>query len=237
MEDAPFLSQSARHFADIGDTYVEDEELSQWRGKPQQEKDSFLLKSAAEFLVHLHDKEERRLEDAAAAKKAEERFSKLKEDLKSQREEQRKALEGWKNSQKLLKEEQARLAPLQAEVERLKKANEDLADSNKQLKETHTSITAAERTEIEGAAFDDGVNSYVATFVAGAPSFDWATHFGSEMAKWVEEFKAEQPELIATKKVEIEETLAKEASARQAADEQARPQDEVPKDASVDHAS
>ena len=109
---ASSLSKSARLFADMGDTYVDDKELDQWRAKPQEEKDTFLLKGAAEFLVHLHDREERRLEDAASLKKAEENLSKLKEDFKSQREDLRKAQEGWKSCQRLLKEERARLEPL-----------------------------------------------------------------------------------------------------------------------------
>ena len=142
----------------------------------------------------------------------------------------KKAQEGWKNCQKLLTEEKARLDPLQKEVENLKKSNEDLASANQKLQESQTTLTTAERAQIEGAAFDDGVNNYVATFVEGAPSFDWASHFGSSMAQWVEEFKVEQPELIAAKKTLIEETLAKEASARREAEEQARPQDNVPKD-------
>ena len=182
VKGASSMSKSARHFADMGDTYVEDGELEKWRAKPQEEKDSFLLKGAAEFLVHLHDREERRLEDASSLKKAEENLAKLKEDFQSQRELLRKAQEGWKSSQKLLKEERARLEPLQREVEALKKSNEDLTSANQALKENQTSLTAAERKEVEGAAFDDGVNSYVATFVAGAPSFDWAKHFGSGMA-------------------------------------------------------
>ena len=225
---APAMSKSARHFADMGDTYVEEGELEAWRAKPQEEKDSFLLKGAAEFLVHLHDREERRLEDVASLKKAEESLSKLREDFKSQREDLKKAQEGWKSCQRLLKEEKARLDPLQKEVESLKKSNEDLTSANQKLKESQTSFTAAERAKVEGAAFDDGVNNYVATFVAGAPSFDWASHFGSGMAQWVEEFKVEQPELIAVKKALIEETLTKEASASREAEEQARPQDNVP---------
>ena len=234
---APPMSRSARHFADMGDTYVDDKELDQWRAKPQEEKDNFLLKGAAEFLVHLHDREERRLEDAASLKKAEENLSKLREDFKSQREDLKKAQEGWKNCQRLLREEKARLDPLQKEVENLKKSNEDLAAANLQLKDSQTSLTAAETAKIEGAAFDDGVNNYVATFVAGAPSFDWGSHFGSEMAKWVEEFKVEQPELIAAKRALLDETLAKEASARGTAEEQARPQDNTPKDTADNQAS
>ena len=31
---APSMSKSARHFADMGDTYVDDKELDQWRSKP-----------------------------------------------------------------------------------------------------------------------------------------------------------------------------------------------------------
>ena len=234
---ASSMSKSARHFADMGDTYVDDKELDQWRAKPQEEKDTFLLKGAAEFLVHLHDREERRLEDAASLKKAEENLSKLKEDFQSQRDLLKKAQEGWKNCQKLLKEERARLEPLQREMESLKKSSEELASANQLLKENQTSLTAAEKVTIEGAAFDDGVNSYVATFVVGAPSFDWASHFGSEMAQWVEEFKAEQPELIATKKAEVEAALAKEASLRQAAEEQARPQEQILQDSANDQAA
>nr|XP_017224627.1 PREDICTED: uncharacterized protein LOC108200871 isoform X2 [Daucus carota subsp. sativus] len=234
---APSGSKSARLFADIGDTYVEDKELDQWRAKPQEQKDSFLLKGAAEFLVHLHDREERRLEDAASLKKAEENLAKLREDFKSQREDLKKAQDGWKSCQRLLREEKARLDPLQKEVENLKKSNEDLAAANLQLKDSQASLTAAETAKIEGAAFDDGVNNYVATFVAGAPSFDWGSHFGSEMAKWVEEFKVEQPELIAAKRALLDETLAKEASARGTAEEQARPQDNIPKDTADNQAS
>ena len=234
---APSMGKSARLFADIGDTYVDEKELDQWRAKPQEEKDTFLLKGAAEFLVHLHDREERRLEDAASLKKAEENLSKLKEDFKSQREDLKKAQDGWRSCQRSLKEERACLEPLQREVENLKKLNEDLAAANQELKDNQASLTAAEVTKIEGAAFDDGVNNYVATFVAGAPSFDWGSHFGSEMAKWVEEFKVEQPALIAAKKVLIEETLAKEASAHREAEEQARPQDNVTKDTVDNQAS
>nr|XP_017252682.1 PREDICTED: uncharacterized protein LOC108223109 [Daucus carota subsp. sativus] len=233
---APSMSKSARHFADMGDTYVDDKELDQWRAKPQEEKDTFLLKGATEFLVHLHDREERRLEDAASLKKAEENLSKLREDFKSQREDLRKAQEGWKSCQRLFKEERARLDPLQKEVESLKKSNEDLATANQQLKDNRASLSAAETAKIEGAAFDDGVNNYVATFIAGAPSFDWGSHFGSGMAKWVEEFKVEQPELIAAKKTLIEETLAKEASASREMEEQARPQDNTSKDATDNQA-
>ena len=109
---APSMSRSARHFADMGDTYVDDKELDQWRAKPQEEKDNFLLKGAAEFLVHLHDREERRLEDAASLKKAEENLAKLREDFQTQRDLLKKAQEGWKGCQKALKEERARLEPL-----------------------------------------------------------------------------------------------------------------------------
>ncbi|KAL1831404.1 hypothetical protein ACET3Z_001055 [Daucus carota] len=233
---APSMSKSARHFADMGDTYVDDKELDQWRAKPQGKKDTFLLKGAAEFLVHLHDREERRLEDAASLKKAEESLSKLREDFKSQREDLKRAQEGWKSCQKLLKEEKARLEPLQKEVEGLKKSNKDLATANQQLKDNQASLTVAETAKIEGAVFDDGVNNYVATFIAGAPSFDWGSHFGSGMAKWVEEFKVEQPELITAKKTLIEETLAKDASSSREADEQARPQDNTSKDATDNQA-
>ncbi|WOG86403.1 hypothetical protein DCAR_0205607 [Daucus carota subsp. sativus] len=73
--DAPCLNQVARHFADIGDTHVTEEELSKWRLKPQEDKDSFILKSTSELLVHLHDREERRLVDAASTKKTEETLS------------------------------------------------------------------------------------------------------------------------------------------------------------------
>ena len=76
----------------------------------------------------------------------------------------------------------------------------------------------------------------MATFIAGAPSFDWGSHFGSGMAKWVEEFKVEQPELIAAKKTLIEETLAKEASASREMEEQARPQDNTSKNATDNQA-
>ena len=92
--DSPSLNQVARLFADIGDTNITEEELSQWRGKTEEDKDSFILKGTSELLVHLHDREERRLEDAASTKKTEETLSKLKEDYKSQRAELKKALDG-----------------------------------------------------------------------------------------------------------------------------------------------
>ena len=53
----------------------------------------------------------------------------------------------------------------------------------------------------------------------------------------MEEFKVEQPNLIATKKAEIEEALAAEASTHQTAEEQARPQDNVTEDATNNQAS
>lgn len=95
--EQPNKRQKAR---DIGDTNVTEEELYQWRRKTQEDKDSFILKGTSELLVHLHHREERRLEDAASMKKAEEELTKLKEDFKSQRVELKKATRGGRISRK-----------------------------------------------------------------------------------------------------------------------------------------
>lgn len=229
--DAPSLNRVARHFADMGDTHVTEEELSRWRGKSQEDKDSFILKGTSELLIHLHDREERRIEDAISMKRTEEALSKLKEDFKSQKAELKRALDAWKGCQKLLTEEKAHLQPLKKQVAGLKKANEDLAAANSQLKSNQTIVGGAEREKIELAAFDEGVNSYVATFLAGAPEFNWQPQFGSGMAQFIKDFWGEQQELIAFKKKELEGILAQEASTSQMAEEQARPEgaDEQPR--------
>lgn len=219
------LNPVSRYFADMGDTLVSEDEFVAWRGKPEEEKDNFLLKAGSEMLIHLMDREERRLEDAASRKKAEEDLGKLRKDFRSQSKELKQALDNLKNTQKSLTSEKARLHPLEKEIEKLKKANASLEAENAVLKEDQANGWSAEKEKIEATAFDEGIDSYIATFLAGAPCFNWVPQFGHGMAKYMEEFKGKHPDLIAHKLGVLKETLASEAAATQATNTEARPQD------------
>ena len=112
-------------------------------------------------------------------------------------------------------------ALLENEVSDLKKANSTLKAQNKTLLE--------EKETAEGASFFEGVCSYVATFLSGEPDYDWLPKFGRTAANFMAEFPSKHPELMAAKKAELADTLAREAEA----DEARREGEDQAEDASV----
>lgn len=213
-KDAPSSEASAvyQYFGGIGDIVTSPEELSVWTGKTDAEKDLFLLKASAEMLVHHMDREahkarqEKRMADLEKEVKdlkkviedANTRISSLKEDKV-------KAIKAYGN-------QKTRLEDALKEASDLKAASEKQAKLIDELKADQANGWAEEKERVEGAAFDEGLHSYVATFLAGVPDFDWAPVFGRGMAAFMKDFSSNQQELIEAKRKEIAEVLAKEAA-------------------------
>ena len=94
------------------------------------------------------------------------------------------------------------------EVAILKKENKSLPDDNSKLSQSND--------EAVEAAFVEGVNSYIATFLNGEPDYDWAPKFDKVTTAYMAEFPSKNPDLMASKKAELDDTLAKEAVADEA---------------------
>lgn len=125
--------------------------------------------------------------------------------LSSAREDRNKVVTAY-NSEK------ARREGLEKELGELKIAHAKQSSLVDELKADQAHGRALEKERVENAAFEEGLNSYVATFLAGEPSFDWVPHFGRGMAKFMADFAVIQEELITFKRDELKEMLAKEAA-------------------------
>ena len=89
-----------------------------------------------------------------------------------------------------------------------KKENDLLSLQNLQLKDEYPSLWQAKKEKIRDAAYEDGFKGYVLGFLATDHEYSWEK-FDHDSHKWIDDFKAENGPVIATKKKEIEDELAR----------------------------
>ena len=195
-------SLASRVLGDIGDTVLSDNEVQAWRAKLDSEKDDWILKASCEMLIHNMDRDDAKAAQEARLSNLEKENSQLKREAKQHDKALKKAEDGKLAVEKELNIEKARF---EKEVADLKLENSSLADDNKQLLE--------DKEKAVETSFTEGLFSYVATFLSGEPNYNWLPNFGKAAADFMAEFPSKNPELMAAKKAELAETLAKEATA------------------------
>ena len=117
------------------------------------------LDFGCKMLVHNLDRDEARSAQGTRLQELEKEVSQLVKDAKTQDKLLKKAEEGKATAEKELKAERTRLKELEAEVGDLKKKNKSLTNDNSKISQGND--------EAIEAAFTEGVNSYIATFLNG----------------------------------------------------------------------
>ena len=86
----------------------------------------------------------------------------------------------------------------------LEEANKKLTLEIEEIKVDRANNWAVEKQKIEEAAFKDGFRSWVKTFMAADPEYNWADKFGEGVAKWMKKFSVMEAAGIAEMKALLE---------------------------------
>ncbi|KAK1363440.1 hypothetical protein POM88_039001 [Heracleum sosnowskyi] len=91
-----------------------------------------------------------------------------------------------------------------------KSSNAALTKELNELKLDQANGWADEKKRIQDKSYEDGFRAFCRTFVAGDPSYNWASKFDKEIAAWIADFSEMEEEGIALKRAEVERILAAE---------------------------